>query len=52
PTANQQAILKNIGIKLLRSSFDCAYQGLASGDLDHDAWAVRYIVEKDMLVCQ
>lgn len=34
--------------------FDCAYQGFASGDLDNDAWAVRYFVEKNvpMLVCQ
>jgi len=34
--------------------FDCAYQGFASGDLDNDAWAVRYFVEKKvpMLVCQ
>ena len=22
--------------------FDCAYQGWASGDLDKDAWTVRY----------
>ncbi|KAG2222473.1 hypothetical protein INT45_013386 [Circinella minor] len=26
--------------------FDCAYQGFASGDLDNDAWAVRYFVEQ------
>ncbi len=26
--------------------FDCAYQGFASGDLDKDAWAVRYFVER------
>ncbi|KAI7866623.1 aspartate aminotransferase [Spinellus fusiger] len=26
--------------------FDCAYQGFASGDLDKDAWAVRYFVEE------
>jgi len=34
--------------------FDCAYQGFASGDLDNDAWAVRYFVEEGiaMLVCQ
>lgn len=34
--------------------FDCAYQGFASGDLENDAWAVRYFVEKrvPMLVCQ
>jgi len=34
--------------------FDCAYQGFASGDLDKDAGAVRYFVEKGiaMMVCQ
>ncbi|KAI9470830.1 MAG: aspartate aminotransferase [Benjaminiella poitrasii] len=34
--------------------FDCAYQGFASGDLDNDAWAVRYFVEQgfELLVCQ
>jgi len=34
--------------------FDCAYQGFASGDLDKDAWAVRYFVEQGipLLVCQ
>ncbi|KAJ8588910.1 aspartate aminotransferase [Rhizopogon salebrosus TDB-379] len=34
--------------------FDCAYQGFASGDLNNDAWSVRYFVEKGMpmLVCQ
>jgi aspartate aminotransferase, cytoplasmic len=26
--------------------FDCAYQGFASGDLNRDAWAVRYFVEQ------
>ncbi|ORE04086.1 aspartate aminotransferase [Rhizopus microsporus var. microsporus] len=34
--------------------FDCAYQGFASGDLDKDAWAVRYFVEQgfELFVCQ
>ncbi|RHZ81187.1 hypothetical protein Glove_123g209 [Diversispora epigaea] len=34
--------------------FDCAYQGFASGDLDRDAWAVRYFVNRgfELLVCQ
>ncbi|KAJ3243682.1 Aspartate aminotransferase, cytoplasmic [Chytriomyces hyalinus] len=34
--------------------FDCAYQGFASGDLDRDAWAVRYFVEQgfELLVAQ
>ena len=34
--------------------FDNAYQGWASGDLDMDAWAVRYFAEQgmEMLVSQ
>ncbi|KAH8556948.1 aspartate aminotransferase [Umbelopsis sp. PMI_123] len=34
--------------------FDCAYQGFASGNLDRDAWAVRYFVERgfELFVCQ
>lgn len=26
--------------------FDMAYQGFASGDIDRDAWAVRYFIEQ------
>jgi aspartate aminotransferase len=34
--------------------FDCAYQGFASGDLNRDAWSVRYFVEQgiELLVAQ
>ncbi|KAK8210153.1 Aspartate aminotransferase, cytoplasmic [Zalaria obscura] len=34
--------------------FDCAYQGFASGDLNRDAWAIRYFVEQgfELLVAQ
>jgi len=34
--------------------FDGAYQGFASGDLDADAWSVRYFVERgfELLACQ
>lgn len=34
--------------------FDCAYQGFASGDLNRDAWAVRYFIEQgfELLVAQ
>ncbi|KAI9226190.1 MAG: aspartate aminotransferase [Piptocephalis tieghemiana] len=31
--------------------FDCAYQGFASGDLDKDAWAVRYFVHDRKFEC-
>jgi aspartate aminotransferase len=31
--------------------FDCAYQGFASGNLDNDAWAVRYFVEQGFELC-
>jgi aspartate aminotransferase len=26
--------------------FDSAYQGFASGDLERDAWAIRYFVDQ------
>lgn len=34
--------------------FDTAYQGFASGDLDRDAWSIRYFVEQgfELLVAQ
>ena len=31
--------------------FDCAYQGFASGDVNRDAWAVRYFVEQGFEMC-
>ena len=31
--------------------FDCAYQGFASGDLENDAWAIRYFVEQGFEMC-
>lgn len=32
--------------------FDAAYQGFATGDVDADAWAVRYFVSKGFeLMC-
>ena len=31
--------------------FDCAYQGFASGDLDNDAWAVRYFADAGFEMC-
>jgi aspartate aminotransferase len=55
PTAEQwQAIAEVMLEKKHYAFFDCAYQGFASGDLDKDAWAVRYFLEKGvaMLVCQ
>jgi aspartate/tyrosine/aromatic aminotransferase len=34
--------------------FDSAYQGFASGDLDKDAWAIRYFIDQgfQMIVSQ
>lgn len=32
--------------KKLFPFFDCAYQGFASGDLEKDAWAVRYFAHE------
>ena len=42
--------------KVIRSKkhfpfFDCAYQGFASGDLENDAWAVRYFVDQGFELC-
>lgn len=38
--------------KKLFPFFDSAYQGFASGDLDKDAWALRYFIERGFeLVC-
>lgn len=31
--------------------FDCAYQGFASGDLEKDAWATRYFIERGFEMC-
>jgi aspartate aminotransferase len=31
--------------------FDCAYQGFASGDVNNDAWAVRYFVQQGFEMC-
>lgn len=55
PTRDQwKHIAEVITSKNHYAFFDCAYQGFASGDLNNDAWAVRYFVEKGvpMLVCQ
>jgi len=32
--------------KQLFPFFDCAYQGFSSGDLDKDAWSIRYFIEQ------
>ncbi|KAJ3850954.1 aspartate amino-transferase [Lentinula lateritia] len=55
PTRDQwDAIAKIMLDKGHYGFFDCAYQGFASGDLDNDAWAVRFFVDKgvNMLICQ
>jgi aspartate/tyrosine/aromatic aminotransferase len=55
PTPEQWKVIADVMIeKKHYAFFDCAYQGFASGDLDKDAWAVRYFVDKGvaMLVCQ
>lgn len=55
PTREQWKVIadvcREIGLFVL---FDCAYQGFASGNLDYDAWAIRYFVEQniEMIVCQ
>ncbi|KAI8975293.1 aspartate aminotransferase [Mycotypha africana] len=55
PTRDQwKAIAQVMREKNHLPFFDCAYQGFASGDLDKDAWAVRYFVEQgfELFVCQ
>ncbi|KAF7966080.1 hypothetical protein HWV62_40188 [Athelia sp. TMB] len=55
PTPAQwEAIADAVIEKKHYAFFDCAYQGFASGDLDRDAQAVRYFIERGvpLLVCQ
>ena len=55
PTPEQWKTIASVMVeKKHYAFFDCAYQGFATGDLDQDAWAVRYFVEKgvSLLVCQ
>ena len=52
PTRDQWMELANIiRAKKHFPFFDCAYQGFASGDLEDDAWAVRYFVEQGFELC-
>ncbi|KAF5391394.1 hypothetical protein D9757_001993 [Collybiopsis confluens] len=54
PTRDQWNVIADIILeKGHYAFFDCAYQGFASGDLDNDAWAIRFFVDKgvNMLVC-
>jgi aspartate aminotransferase len=55
PTQEQwKAIVDMMLEKKHYTFFDCAYQGFATGNLDQDAWAVRYFIERGvpLLVCQ
>ncbi|KAK9448064.1 pyridoxal phosphate-dependent transferase [Limtongia smithiae] len=55
PTPDQWKTIAEVMIRRnLFAFFDCAYQGFASGDLDKDAWAVRYFLSLgvELLVCQ
>lgn len=55
PTPAQWEAIADVVIeKKHYAFFDCAYQGFASGDLDRDAQAVRYFIERGvpLLVCQ
>lgn len=46
PSRHQwQQIAQLVQRKKLFVVFDCAYQGFATGDVDGDAWAVRYFTE-------
>ena len=55
PTEKQWEVIADVMLERGHYAFfDCAYQGFASGDLDKDAWAVRYFMNRGvpMLVCQ
>jgi len=55
PTFTQWESIANLMLEKGHFAFfDCAYQGFASGDLDKDATAVRYFVDRQvpLLVCQ
>lgn len=55
PTPEQWNTIADVFLKKHHYAFfDCAYQGFASGDLDRDASAVRYFVQRGvpLLVCQ
>lgn len=52
PTQDQwKKIADTIERRKLFPFFDCAYQGFASGDLEKDAWATRYFVERGFEMC-
>lgn len=47
PTREQwKKIARVMEAKTQLPFFDCAYQGFASGDVDDDAWAIRYFVQQ------
>ena len=55
PTAEEWAQIADVMEKKRHLIvFDSAYQGFASGDVEKDAYAVRYFASRDMefLVCQ
>ncbi|KAL2047031.1 hypothetical protein N7G274_001049 [Stereocaulon virgatum] len=52
PTRDQwKELAKVIRAKKHFPFFDCAYQGFASGDLENDAWAIRYFVSQGFELC-
>lgn len=52
PTQEQwKEICKVMQAKKQFPFFDCAYQGFASGNLNKDAWAVRYFVDQGFELC-
>ncbi|KAK4691089.1 aspartate aminotransferase, cytoplasmic, partial [Lecanoromycetidae sp. Uapishka_2] len=52
PTRDQwKEIAKVIRAKKHFPFFDCAYQGFATGNLEQDAWAIRYFVSEGFEMC-
>ncbi|KAJ5190934.1 uncharacterized protein N7498_009919 [Penicillium cinerascens] len=52
PTKEQWKTLSAFcSLRKLFPFFDLAYQGLASGSLDEDAWAIRHFVDSNLELC-
>jgi len=52
PTREQwKEIAEVVRVKRHFPFFDCPYQGFATGDLNNDAWAMRYFVDQGLELC-
>ncbi|KAJ5535353.1 hypothetical protein N7527_001607 [Penicillium freii] len=52
PTKEQwKALAKLSSVRKVFPFFDLAYQGLATGSLEEDAWAIRHFVDNNLELC-